>query len=283
MDNVEPLLRDVGMKEYEAKAFVAVLQCGICSAEHISQISQIPLTRVYETMDSLHKLGLVTVLNTRPKKYKLISVDALSNLIEEKKRDLQQEIERTTGIINQIKGMIPKVTHKDAEETKEGFWIFKGRNNTIRKIIEEEKKAEKEMLMFSDDFTWFPKLRKVLENKIKDGVAVKAIININERTLDTVNDLLKMGADVRGWDVKGLLGVIIDARTIHLVSKIPRSGVKMENHYGEEGRDELFIYDCLFTENPIIVNMVRTYFDVFWWRGDRPQGLIMARQGKRFK
>ena len=57
-------------------------------------------------------------------------------------------------------------------------------------------------------------------------------------------------------------------------------GVRIDNHYGRAGTDELFMYDCIATENPIIVNMVKTYFDVFWWRGERPQGLIMARQGR---
>ena len=80
MEKVESLLRDIGLKEYEAKAFMSICQCGICSADQVSKISNIPLTRVYETMQSLQKLGIVTVLNTRPKKYRFLSVDALSNL-----------------------------------------------------------------------------------------------------------------------------------------------------------------------------------------------------------
>jgi sugar-specific transcriptional regulator TrmB len=283
MDKVEPLLKDIGMKEYEAKAFTAVLKCGICSADQISHAAQIPLTRVYETMASLQKLGLITVMNTRPKKYRLISVDGLSNLIEEKKRELQQEINRVSDIVKQIKDNIPKTTPHNAAEVKEDFWIFKGRETALRKISEEKKKAEKEITFFSDDFSWFPRLRKVVQSAIKEGVVVKVLINLNEKTIQIVNELLKIGADVRGWDVRGLLGVIVDGKTVQLVSKIPRTGVKMEEHYGEQGSDELFMYDLLYTENPLIVNMVKTYFDVFWWRGERPQGLIMARQGKRFK
>ena len=110
MDKAESLLRDIGMKEYEAKAFVAVVQCGVCSADHISKMSHIPLTRVYETMQSLQKLGIVTVLNTRPKKYRLVSVDALSNLIENKKRLMRQEIERTDAIIKEIKSGLQILT-----------------------------------------------------------------------------------------------------------------------------------------------------------------------------
>jgi sugar-specific transcriptional regulator TrmB len=283
MDRVESLLKEMGMKEYEAKAFTAIMQCGVCSAEQISKASRIPLTRVYETMGSLQKLGMVTVLNTRPKKYKLISVDALSNLIEEKKRSIRQEIERSNDIIKQIKEIVPKAAPQDTVEVREDFWIFKGRETAIRKIAEGEKKSASEILLFSDDFSWFPRFRKVLQHRLRDGVAAKVLINLNEKTSRTLNELLKMGADVRGWDITGLLGVIIDGRSIHLVSKIPRAGVRQEEYYGKPGSDEFFMYDCLFTRNPTMVNMVKTYFDVFWWRGERPQGLIMARQGKRFK
>jgi sugar-specific transcriptional regulator TrmB len=284
MITIEPLLKDIGMKEYEAKAFTTVVQSGVCSAEQISKRSRIPLTRVYETMASLQKRGLVTVMNTRPKMYRLVSVDALSNIIEEKKRLLQQEIDRSATIIKQIKQSMPRGTASSSQnEVKGDFWIFKGRETAIRKITEEEKKSGREILLFSDDFSWFPRFKKVLGCRTGSGVTVKILINLNEMTTETVKELLDIGVEVRGWEGKGLRGDIIDGRMAHLVSKIPRAGVSIEDNYGEPGNDELFMYDCLATDNPIIVNMIKTYFDIFWWRGERPQGLIMARQGKRFK
>jgi sugar-specific transcriptional regulator TrmB len=284
MEKAESLLRDIGLKEYEAKAFTAVVQCGVCSADQVSKISHIPLTRVYETMQSLQKLGIVTVLNTRPKKYRLVSVDALSNLIENKKRLMSQELERSETIIKEIKSMVPKATLGDSDEIKEGFWIIKGREPSARKIMDEERKAEKEILFFSDDYSWFPKFRKLLESKINQGITVKVLVNLNEKTMKTVSELISIGADVRGWDAKNLRGDIIDSKLIHLVSQMPKPGINPEDHYGREGSDELFFYDCLTTGNPIIVNMVKTYFDIFWWRGERPQALLASNHRKtRFK
>jgi sugar-specific transcriptional regulator TrmB len=222
MNKAESLLKDIGMREYEAKAFVSIVQCGVCSAEQISKMSNIPLTRVYETMQSLQKLGVVTVLNTRPKKYRLVSVDALSNLIERKRRSLEMEIERSAAIIKEVKSIVPKASMGDSEEIREGFWIFKGRETALRKILEEEKKSGKEILYFSDDFSWFPRFKKTLEEKLSNGVSVKVLININEHTADVVKQLMDLGAEVRGWDVRGLRGDIIDGNMIHLVSKISR-------------------------------------------------------------
>ena len=284
MEKVESLLRDVGLKEYESKAFMAIVQCGVCSADQVSKISRIPLTRVYETMQSLQKLGIITVLNTRPKKYRLVSVDALSNLIEHKKSMMKQELERADSIIKEIKRVVPKASLGDSDEIKEGFWIIKGREASARKIMDEEKKAVKDILFFSDDYSWFPKFKKTLQAKIKEGIAVKVLINLNDKTMRTVNDLISIGADVRGWDAKGLRGDIIDSKLIHLVSQVPRPGVNPADYYGKEGSDSIFIYDCLTTENPIIVNMIKTYFDIFWWRGERPRALVERNHRRtRFK
>jgi sugar-specific transcriptional regulator TrmB len=271
MEKIESLLKDIGMKEYEAKAFNVVVQSGVCSADQINKMSRIPLTRVYETMQNLQKLGLVTVLNTRPKKYRLVSVDALANLLEQKRNRMTREIERSKAIIKEIKAMIPKNTNGKSEEIKEGFWMFTGREASIRKITEDSRKAAKELLFFSDDFSWMPRFRKVIEERISNGTQVKVLVNVNEKTMGTIRELIEMGADVRGWDVQGLRGGITDSTTVHLVSKIPRTGTDPKMHYGIEGSDELFMYNCLSTANPIIVNMVKTYFDVFWWRGEKPR------------
>lgn len=275
MEKIESMLKDIGMREYEAKAFNIVVQCRVCSADQISKMARIPLTRVYETMQSLQKTGLVTVLNTRPKKYKLVSVDALSNILEQKRRSMEREIEKSSAVIKEIRSMIPKNVTNGTDEAREGFWIYKGRESTIRKISEESRKSRKEVFYFSDDFSWLPRIQKVLTDKIREGVPVKVLMNINSETTDTVKKLLDMGADVRAWDIKGLRGSVSDNKKVHLVSKIPRAGVNQEEQYGSEGTDEMFMYDCLATGNPIIVNMVKTYFNVFWWRGEKPTSTRM--------
>ena len=271
MERIESMLKDIGMKEYEAKAFNVTVQCGVCSADRISKTSGIPLTRVYETMQSLQKMGLVTVLNTRPKKYRLVSLDALSNLMESKKRKMERELERSGNIIKELRNIIPKVSARDSDEIREGFWVFKGRETAIRKISDDARNARKDIIYFSDDFSWFARFRKLIKSKIAEGVSVKVLMNVNDKTMSTAKELLSIGVDVRSWDVRSLRGSIRDSETVHLVSKIPRTGVKNGNHYGEAGTDELYMYDTLTTANPIMVNMVKTYFDVFWWRGEKPR------------
>ena len=118
---------------------------------------------------------------------------------------------------------------------------------------------------------------------LKEGISVKVLININEKTMATVTELLNIGADVRGWEVKSIRGDVIDGQLTHVVSQMPKAGVDPEKHYGMPGSDELFNYDCLTTDNPILVNMVKTYFDIFWWRGENPRGILLAEQGKRFR
>ncbi|MHA2067525.1 MAG: TrmB family transcriptional regulator, partial [Candidatus Thorarchaeota archaeon] len=103
MKNLEPLLRDMGMKEYETKAWIALLNRGACTADTISKAASIPVTRVYETLENLEKRGLVVVQRTRPKRYRLVSVDSLNNLIDERKNNMENEIKKSTQILKKIK------------------------------------------------------------------------------------------------------------------------------------------------------------------------------------
>ena len=66
-------LKKLGLKEYESRAYTGLLEIGQASAEQISEAHSIPLPRVYDTMNSLARRGLLYVSNTRPKIYRAVS------------------------------------------------------------------------------------------------------------------------------------------------------------------------------------------------------------------
>ena len=41
MEKIESMLKDIGMREYEAKAFNIVVQCRVCSADQISKMAKV--------------------------------------------------------------------------------------------------------------------------------------------------------------------------------------------------------------------------------------------------
>ncbi len=74
MEKAKAMLKNLGLTEYEAKAYVTLVKFGTLTAEKISEMGKIPLPRVYDTIAELHKKGFVLVGNTRPKKFKAVEI-----------------------------------------------------------------------------------------------------------------------------------------------------------------------------------------------------------------
>ncbi|MFC6826293.1 TrmB family transcriptional regulator [Halopelagius fulvigenes] len=71
-DAVEAL-GNLGLTEYEARCFIALNRVEQATAKEISQLSDVPRSRVYDTVDKLHKRGLVDVQQSDPRQYRAVS------------------------------------------------------------------------------------------------------------------------------------------------------------------------------------------------------------------
>ncbi len=267
MEELVGLLKSMGMQEYESKAYAYLLENGVSTAEQISKFGEIPLPRVYETLDGLHKRGIVKVMTSRPKKYHVVSAESLKSLIEEKKEKMKNEVERSETLYKKIMLLAPRQKVKMTEPEKQDFWIVTGRKNIIKSAIEQEKKASKEILIFGEDLSWFNEFQTHIRKKIKDGTKIKILCNINPKTKKTVEKVIAAGIEARELDIDGLMGHIIDNNTVLICTKVPRPGVKAEQYYAIPGNDKLFSYEAITTENPIMLKTFTTYFNLAWMKG----------------
>lgn len=69
------LLQDLGLKEYEARCFLALTRLSTGNAKEISEISEVPRTRVYDAVRMLESRGLVEVQHTTPQKFRAVSIE----------------------------------------------------------------------------------------------------------------------------------------------------------------------------------------------------------------
>lgn len=69
------LLQDLGLKEYEARCFLALTQLSTGSAKEISEVSEVPRTRVYDAVRVLESRGLVEVQHANPKQFRAVTVE----------------------------------------------------------------------------------------------------------------------------------------------------------------------------------------------------------------
>jgi sugar-specific transcriptional regulator TrmB len=73
MKSVMEKLRQVGLTEYEAKAYLALLNTHLCTATQVSDKSGVPRTKTYATLESLAQKGWVRILSGVPLLFKAVN------------------------------------------------------------------------------------------------------------------------------------------------------------------------------------------------------------------
>lgn len=68
-ERIWPAIRRLGLSEYELKAYIALLARKGGTAGEVSAASQIPVSKIYDTLRSLERKGLVRVERGRPMRY----------------------------------------------------------------------------------------------------------------------------------------------------------------------------------------------------------------------
>jgi len=95
-DVVEQLQR-FGLQTYEARCFVALSRVPQATAREISEISDVPRTRVYDAVSVLETKGLVTVQHTNPQVFRAVeiseAVDMLRRTYESRLRSVEESLE----------------------------------------------------------------------------------------------------------------------------------------------------------------------------------------------
>ena len=99
-------LRDLGLSEYEARAYRALLKTGPTTAKELSRVSDVPMGRIYDVLNSIEQYNLVRSQSaSRPKKYVAVEAStALDRLLDDKKRELEEKAEQYEEIVDDLTG-----------------------------------------------------------------------------------------------------------------------------------------------------------------------------------
>lgn len=112
------LLQQLGLKEYEAKSFVALTRRERGTAKDISETSEVPRTRVYDAVRVLESKGLVETQHSSPQVFRAVS-------IEEAVTTLRTEyIERTSDLQRTLSRLEP-TDDRDSEEVTHEVWALR--------------------------------------------------------------------------------------------------------------------------------------------------------------
>ncbi len=205
---LQKALEAMGLTEYEAKAYLNLIQTGTSNAGNLSKTAEIPHSKIYEVLTRLEKKKLIEVQKGRPLFFKAIKPsnalkgmenelkDNLKHELTQKQSDLENTYEKKLSQIskahNQL-GELDNFYEKNAaiEPTEEFIWTIRGKDNlnSQAKEIIQSATTEARLMMPLDDFT---ELIFTIKTAVSKGV--KTMLVIHELT-ESVQKL-KNSADI---------------------------------------------------------------------------------------
>jgi len=242
-EDAKKVLREVGLREYETRAYLTLLERGAMTASKVSEHGGVPYSKVYETLNSLERKGWIEVERGRPSRY---FPKAPSESLEGAKLRLEDMV---NGWKHVIMGELQPLYEKRELLEKPDIWILRGQFSILAKLREMLDAAKNELMIAVPTFAkGFVDASVSVLGQVRDsGVRVQIMMAEGEH----IKKVSKVGeARVRDNLFGG--GVIVDGKEALLFlgeadTKRSYSGLLViwSNHIG-------------------LVKFAREYFQLLW-------------------
>ncbi|MDG5761777.1 helix-turn-helix domain-containing protein [Natronococcus sp. A-GB1] len=156
-------LERFGLSTYAARTFVALASLGTGTARDVSQVSEVPRTRVYDAVDELHEWGLVDVQQSSPKEFWVISTETACRRFE---RDFQHRADTLRTALGEL-----EPAEQQAEQR--GVWTVNGRAAVTDRTLEFFTTAEEEIVYMTIENLLTEDLIDALSEADERGVSIK--------------------------------------------------------------------------------------------------------------
>ena len=242
-EEAKKVLRQIGLREYETRAYLTLIERGVLTASKVSEYGYVPYSKVYETLNSLERKGWIEVEQGRPSRY---FPKAPSEALEAAKLRLEDRISSWKHVV--IAELQPLYEKRELME-KPDIWILRGEFSIMAKLKEMLEVVKSELLiaipLFAKEFV---ESSVSILGKVRDsGVNVKIMV-----AGDWTNKELTLFRSVRCRDNLFGGGVIVDGKEALLFlgaadEKRSYSGLLViwSNHIG-------------------LVKFAREYFQLLW-------------------
>jgi sugar-specific transcriptional regulator TrmB len=239
-DVARRVLHELGLTEYETETYIALLQSGVLTASEVSEQSNVPYSKIYETLNALERKGWIEAQRGRPSKYfpkSPAEALAMTKLqFEEKLRNWEKTVATE---------LQPLFEQREIRE-KPDIWILRGELSVLAKLQEMLDGARSEVMIAAPVFA-----------KPFAGFFVNFLRSLRDKNVR----VLFMGAgDAKEWNVEEL-SLIAEVRT-------------RDNMFGGgvicDGREALLMLGedkpslVIWSNHIGLVKFARDYFQYLW-------------------
>jgi sugar-specific transcriptional regulator TrmB len=134
-------LKTLGLTEYESRTLVDLTRLGTGTAKDVADVDDVPRTRVYDAVETLHEMGLVDVQHTTPRKFTVVSRETIV-------RKLSVDRENT---ITEIAELFEELGPAEPQREQAGVWTVTGHQTVAQRIFEFVDEAEEQIIYMTVD------------------------------------------------------------------------------------------------------------------------------------
>jgi sugar-specific transcriptional regulator TrmB len=209
MERAQRLLRELGLTNYEARAYAVLASTGPSTAGELSKLANVPYSRIYDILSKLERRGWVETQVGRPSRYRSKAPAEVVNIVKtEQERKLKEVGEAV------IKELEPLYSKK-AEAKRPDVWVIHGGKNLIARIGEMLSRAEVEVLVslpnLPQEMAGLIPYLSIFEAK---NIPVRAMVT---RKLKLRSAELPRKLEIRRRETLFGGGVVVDGREVLLV------------------------------------------------------------------
>ncbi len=249
--NKHNFFKSLGFSEYESKVLITLIKLQVANPKEISFDSGVPQNKLYKILKDFEKEGILSIILTEKKRYKLINLESfINNKIKEKENKLK-ELKRNSKFIKNLEN-----------EDEFIFSLIKGQKSIMNKLAENNSKTKKEIIGVQRNWKFWSKGAEAMKDTLKRGVDVKLIGVVNKETKKKVLEWKKIGCKVKQYNKKfgenPLRFTIFDNKEARITIGKPEISDPKN-------------YITIWTKSKPIINVLRAQFETMWKDSEKLQ------------
>lgn len=156
-------LKALGLSTYAARTFVALVSLGEGTAQDVSEVADVPRTRVYDAADELHDRGLVDVKQSSPQRYWAISTETAG-------RHFEQEYDHRVTVLTDA---LDQLASANRSTEQQGVWTVTGRDTVSERVVDFISAADDEVVYMTAEELLTDEVIECLSTANDRGVSIR--------------------------------------------------------------------------------------------------------------
>lgn len=156
-------LKNLGLSTYAARTFVGLVSLGEGTAQDVSDVVNVPRTRVYDAAEELYERGLIDVKQSNPKRYWAISTETTG-------RHFEQEYTHRVTVLTEA---LDQLASENRSTEQQGVWTVTGRDTVTDRVVDFISSANDEVVYMTVEDLLTDEIIETLSTVSDSGASIR--------------------------------------------------------------------------------------------------------------